>query len=141
MRAMELDDVEPSLNRTLRGGGEPSDDPLDACLVQLLRGRVGRDERNGAGGDQVPRPSALGLVRGAARMEEGSECGCLTAGVCELDGDLLALGVGEFDDLSPGCALLVVPYAGAFWADASLREDTRCLDDGKTRAPSQDAAD
>ena len=141
VRAMNLNHVEPSLDRTLRGISKRRDDLLDPLLRQLLRDDPPVRERDRARAVHLVRPAALVLERGRAHVDEGRERGRLAAGVRELDRDLLVLGVRELDDLGPRGRLLVRPDSSIFWGDAAFGEDGARFDYGQTGSASEDPTD
>ncbi len=61
--------------------------------------------------------------------------------MCELDADLLVLGVRECDELGPCGGLCVIPDPCVFRRDAALGEDGGRFDEGEARAAGEDPAD
>lgn len=61
--------------------------------------------------------------------------------MCELDADLLVLGVRECDELGPCGGLCVIPDPCVFRRDAALGEDGGRFDEGEARAADEDPAD
>lgn len=106
---VDLDNIESGLDGTLGGLNPVLLQLLNVLKSQSLGDRVDGVLGDGRGSDNLVGPAANLLGGDGIGAQPRSDARCLAAGVCELDGDLLVLGVGKGGDALEGLDLAVLP--------------------------------
>ena len=133
VRGVDLDEVEPGLDRPARRGSEGFDHLGD---LRLGQGTRFGESVEGQCGRSHGLPTAF--VDGHAAVAVGPPFGIgrgLAACVGELDAGGSALRVEEVDDRDERVALLVVPQSQVLGRDPCLRGDSGGFDDDGARSP------
>jgi hypothetical protein len=134
VRVVDLDGVEPGFQGALRGGDEGGFEVLDVGFGHGFGHGEACRVRDRAGGFDVIGPAVGGFAGGVARAEPGGDGAGFAAGVAELDADVLALRVGEFDDPAERFDLAVLPETAVFGGDAAFGLDGRGFHEGDAGA-------
>jgi hypothetical protein len=117
---VDLDDVVSGVNRSLGGGSEGINGGLDLLLGHGLRNGEILVVGDVRGPVDLLGPSTLLLGGDHSTVDPGGEGRGLASSVGNLDTDLLALGVGEGNDLGVLLLLLIVPETDVLGGDTSL---------------------
>ena len=121
VRAVDLDNIEASTERTSGSSDVSTDNTLNAFLGQLLRNSVSAVEGDCAWCNDILRPSTEAGWDNGTEVKPWGVGTCLAAGVSELDTDFLVLGVCKVNDGLPSVSLFVVPDTNVLWGDTTFR--------------------